>query len=345
MNKKILILHTGGTFGMALGKDSNAQGQSDFYLEQLLTVVPELSSLAHVKLEVLCNIDSSDATPEHWVLIAQTIFKKYQEYEGFVVIHGTDTLAYTSTALAFFFSNLSKPIVLTGSQRPLGALRNDARGNIIDSVELATYDLPEVMVCFDSVVHFAARVTKSSNEHLRAFKSHNMYPIANIGVNFKINESVLQNVQNKLKSSPVSINTECNSNIACLVCLPGVLPTKSYVDLLLSTVDGLVIQGFGSGNLPILKSNWLELFERAQKKNIPIVITTQCESGSVTLEMYENGRTFSSLGAISALDMTIEAACIKMMIMLGRKIPPHKRVEFFKTPLAHECSLSDSYYY
>lgn len=339
MKRKVLILHTGGTFGMILGGGASALKQSSqLLLENLLQQVPEISSLANIDLKVICNIDSSDVNIELWKLLSSSIQEHWSEFDGFIIIHGTDTMAWSSTALSFFLEGLTKPIVFTGSQRPLTALRSDARANLIDAVELATHGIPEVLICFDSKVYRATRATKYSNEHLYAFKSYNSPTIGSFGVNIKLNHKILKTILHDAKRHPPVINNLANGNITSLLCVPGALPSSAFCDALLSSTDGIIIQGFGAGNLPIASENWLELCERALDRQIPVVISTQCESGTVSLDLYENGRRFSMLGVISAMDMTFEATSVKLMVMLGRKVPFEKRHEFFATPLAFECS-------
>ncbi|RDB36469.1 MAG: asparaginase [Spirobacillus cienkowskii] len=338
--KKVLILHTGGTFGMALNGTHNAAKQAPHMLEQLLQSVPEISAVADVDLHVICNIDSSDADIALWSQLSHTIHQKWNNFDGFVVVHGTDTMAWSASALAFFLEGLTKPVVFTGSQRPLSEFRNDARVNMIDAVELATLGIPEVLICFDSKVHRATRATKYSNEHLYAYKSYNAPLVGNLGVNIKINPKILKTILPVAKRHAPCINNKADGNITALLCAPGALPSAKFCDALLNSTHGIIIQGFGSGNLPIQEKNWLELCEKAQIKKIPVVITTQCESGFVSLNLYENGRAFENLGVISAMDMTFEATSVKLMIMLGRKIPFEKRHEFFATPLAFENSPS-----
>lgn len=340
MKKRVLILHTGGTFAMVLGGNNHAASkqQSPHLLENLLQRVPEIASLAEIDLNVVCNIDSSDANIDLWVMLLNAIKDNWSLFDGFVVIHGTDTMAWTATALSFFLEGLTKPVVFTGSQRPLTALRSDARMNMIDAVELATHGIPEVLICFDSKVHRASRATKYSNEHLYAYKSYNSPTIGSFGVNIKLNHKVLKSILPETKRHPPIINSLANGNITSLMCIPGALPSRPFIDALLSSTSGIIVQGFGAGNLPITSNNWLELFEKALDRQIPVVIASQCESGSVALDLYENGRAYLALGAISALDMTFEATSVKLMIMLGRKIPFEKRHTFFSTPLSFECT-------
>lgn len=337
--KNILILHTGGTFGMQLGSGQTAQQTSPSLLNNLLTAIPELAQLAQIQLQVLCNIDSSDATSDLWIRLAKTIAQNWEQFDGFVIIHGTDTLAFTAAALSYFLGGLTKSVVLTGSQRPLSALRSDARANMIDSVELATHGIPAVMVCFDSKVHLGTRVTKYSNEHLHAFCSDNVPLVAKIGVNFKIRPQILKSLGKPPHLlSPPKLNLAIFPNIISLLCAPGVQLPAEFAQSVLSSFHGILLKGFGAGNLPLKGDrSWLELCEAAAAQNIPVVLASQCRSGTVSLEAYENGRAFARLGVISAKDMTFEAASVKLMVMLGRGVPSTQRHQFFSTPIAHEC--------
>lgn len=330
--KKVLVLHTGGTFGMVLPEKGGTKLQPSKFLKDLFTYVPELSELAQLKVEVLCNVDSSDVGPAEWSLIANSLVKNYNSFDGFVVIHGTDTMAYSATAVSFFLSQFKKPVVFTGSQRPLAQLRNDARANIVDSVELATMGMPEVMICFHSQVHLATRASKFSNEHLLAFRSINSEPIGSFGVKY----SGLKNISKSIKGKP-SIDTRINSKIMSIDCLPGVRLSDEIIDGLLKTCNGIVIRGFGAGNLPICTS-WKRLCAQALSLKVPVVMGSQCASGKVELEAYENGRIFKKLGVISSNDMTLESMTLKLMIMLGREVPFIKRQSFFNAPLAGECA-------
>lgn len=335
--KKILILHTGGTFGMNFSHNHAEIDNSAHLLEGLLSHVPELSSIASIEVKVLCNIDSSNANADLWINLANTIYKYWNQFDGFVVIHGTDTMAWSASTLAYFLQGLTKSVVFTGSQRPLSALRNDARANIIDAVELATYGIPEVMLCFDSKVHRATRVTKYSNEHLFAFKSYDSPLVGRFGVNFKLNKKISKPIPNA-KRHPPALNVHLNPNITSLLCVPGVFLSPQFIESILQNSQGIIIQAFGSGNLPTENHSWRNLCQEAFDKKIPVVMSTQCDSGYVNLNLYENGKVYANLGVISSLDMTFEAASAKLMIMLGRNIPFEKRKEFFSTPLAFECS-------
>lgn len=342
MLKKVLLLHTGGTFGMMLGESNEASRTLlPDALNQLFTYVPELKGLAALEMQILCNLDSSDMNPDVWHLLATTIVSAWDDFDGFVIIHGTDTMAYTSTALSFFLSGLTKPVVLTGSQRPLSELRNDARANIIDAVELATMGFPEVMVCFDSRVHRGTRVTKFSNEHMQAFRAHNSSCLGNFGVHFKLNRRLLAKpgIPSLSPRNKPILDTRVDPQIVCLDATPGLDLSETLSTALVSSAKGFVVRGYGAGNLPVNPTRgWLKLCEKALASQVPVVMTSQCFSGAVNLSAYENGRRFRDLGVISAFDMSFESVTVKLMVMLGREIPFERRQEFFATPLAFEVS-------
>lgn len=339
--KNVLLIHTGGTFGMAKGKPHLSRGSSREYLSSLFTRIPELSGIANLDLKILCNIDSSDMTAEVWSKLAELICKEWNSFDGFVVIHGTDTMAYTACALSYFLQGLSKPVVLTGSQLPLSELRSDARANIIDSIELATLGFPEVMICFDSKVHRGTRASKFNNEHLQAFRSINAAPLGHFGVHFNINKKMMRRAFPELNRPKPQCDSRIESNVACIDCAPGIELSDDLMDALIRSVKGIVLTGFGTGNLPLIKTSWLKLCKRALAKRVPVVMASHSTSGRIQLELYENGRAFETAGVISGEDMSLEAMTLKLMVMLGRKIRFEKRHEFFSTALSMECSRED----
>jgi L-asparaginase len=336
--QRLLLIHTGGTFGMRTESESErVVPSSNGYLTELLNRVPELEKLADLQLQVLCNIDSSDMTPATWVKLCETIVGEWERFDAFVIIHGTDTMAYTASALSFFMSGLTKSIVLTGSQRPLSELRSDARSNLIDAVELATVGIPEVMICFDSQVHRGTRATKYSSEHLQAFRANNQALLGTFGVHFNVNRLLAAApFPTSLRAAP-QVDTRLSSDIVVLDCVPGMSLPSDLIEALVASAKGLVLKGFGSGNLPVASSDWLRLCERAQEQAIPVVMASQCHSGTVSLDAYANGRAFAERGVISGGDMSFESLVVKLMVMLGRGVPFSKRQEFFLAPLAEEC--------
>lgn len=341
---RILLLHTGGTFGMVSTGDSSSMVRlsEDNLLGEIFSYVPELRRLANIDMVVPCNLDSSDMNLAHWLRLVEIIVSRWNEFDGFVIIHGTDTMAFTAAVLSFFLTRLSKPIVLTGSQRPLAELRSDARANIIDAVELATMNVCGVMIVFDSKVYWGTRVTKHSSEYLQAFRAHNAPILGQFGVHFRGSRQLLRRVVPKHKRHVPVVDTRICTNIASWDTIPGTAPSDEAIDALLAHKQGLVIRAFGSGTLPSASGQWLKLAERAEKQKFPIVVTTQCGSGAVYMDSYSNGRVFLERGAIPALDMSFESTCVKLMIMLGREIPFEERHQFFRTSLANECSEIDN---
>ncbi|MEY4064417.1 MAG: hypothetical protein RIR26_625 [Pseudomonadota bacterium] len=334
---KVLVLQTGGTFAMVLNTQRKAARQDQSMLNSLLSSVPELSQIAEIEMKVISNIDSSDVDTALWRSLADAIHQHWDSFDGCVIVHGTDTMAYTASALSFFLSGLTKPIVLTGSQRPLSELRTDARANIIDAVELATTGYPEVMVCFDSVVYRGSRVTKKSSEHLHAFTSQHMPALGHFGVHFTINRTLITPAVPQKKRHRPKLDTRICENVFVLDVVPAAPLPESMMDALTTCYQGIILRGFGVGNLPLKNSSWLKLAESAHKRKIPLVIGSQCQTGAIDLMSYENGRAFARRGAVSGHNMGLECLTLKLMVMLGRKIPYDKRHTFFATPLALEC--------
>lgn len=340
-NSKVLILHTGGTFAMTLDPAHQAAKQDQAVLDSLLTRVPELQEIAQIELKVLNNIDSSDADVELWKSLATAIHEHWERFDGCVIIHGTDTMAYTASALSFFLAGLTKPVVLTGSQRPLAELRTDARANIIDAVELATTGHPEVMICFDSVVYRGSRVTKRSSEHLHAFAAQHSAPLGHFGVHFNVNKNLMKPAVARAQRHKPSVDLRINPQICVLDVIPSAPLPPPMIQCLVSSYRGIIVRGFGVGNLPMKNPCWLELAEIATASEIPLVIASQCQTGKIDLQSYENGRAFAQRGAMSGHNMGLECLSIKLMILLGREIPFAQRHEFFETPLTGECGEAE----
>jgi L-asparaginase len=334
---RVLVLHTGGTFAMVLNPDKNASKQNKNVLNALLSHIPELSRLAEINLEFISNIDSSDVDIRLWQKLARAIHDNWDRFDGVVIIHGTDTMAYTACALSFLLAGLTKPVVLTGAQRPLSELRTDARANLIDSVELAVSGIPEVMVCFDSVVYRGTRVTKRSSEHMHAFSSLHCPPLGQFGVHFKVNHSLAKSpIPLALRHKP-SLDTRISERVFVLDVIPPTPVCDAMIETLLSHYKGIVLRGFGVGNLPLKNQSWLKMAEAAKERQIPLVIGSQCQTGTINLQTYENGRKFARRGAMSGHNMGLECMVLKLMVMIGRDIPFEGRHEFFATPLASEC--------
>ena len=319
MKPRILVIYTGGTIGMIKDPVSGQLSNVDFNL--IYDHVPELKRL-HVELDTMSlsePIDSSEIQPENWIDIAEMIQSNYDNYNGFVVLHGSDTMAYTASALSFMFDGLKKPIILTGSQLPIGVIRTDGKENLITAIEIASTSekdgealIQEVAVYFDYQLFRGNRSTKYSAENFEAFKSPNYDVLCTAGVEIKYNYVKLY----RSKSEKLSLNTKFNCKVVNLKLFPGI-NFELYSELFnKDKVDGILIESFGAGNAPSSKM-LRDLLSKFIKNGGVVLNLTQCSSGSVRQGLYKTSSLFNDLGVISGLDMTTEAAITKLMISLA----------------------------
>ena len=311
--KHVLILQTGGTIMMQTdvliaGKVDADPDKARGYLQNK---VPELANIAHIQVMELFYEDSSSLAPRHWTILADTIYKYRNEFDGFVVLHGTDTMAYTASALSFVLNGLNKPVIFTGSQVPLTTLRSDARRNLVNSIEIATYDIPEVCICFNDKLYRANRSTKMSIGDFDAFASPNLLPLAEIGLTIDVSNHVLE------PKDQWEYHSSFNENIYVLKLFPGLNPTHLQY-LVDAPIQAILVEGFGAGNFPIKESYSLEHFFRACIKNGKIVsMCSQAPFDAIDLDKYESGRLAIDIGIISSKEMTIEASATKLMYLLS----------------------------
>jgi L-asparaginase len=342
---KILLIYTGGTIGMVRNPDN--QSLSAFNFDALLKQIPDLA-LLEVNIETTSfpnPVDSANIGPSHWIMLAKILLDNRDAYDGFVILHGTDTMAYTSSALSFILRGFNKPIILTGAQLPIGILRSDARENIITSIEIAAGRFPngepivkEIAVYFEFNLYRGNRIHKHSSEQFSAFISPNFPPLAEIGVDVQFHHDRLLSVDETLSKSLLqNIHTNLNSNIIAYTLFPGQSHRmlRSLVDQ--GEVDGLLLVSYGTGNAP--RDPELELaIESMIKASRPVVNISQCHAGRIRQDLYEAGRWLQQLGVISGKDLTREAAITKMMYLLD-----HPEVEAFRhwmeSPIAGELSI------
>jgi len=327
--KDILIIHTGGTFGMTPIEPDEQLAPGNIQ-NQILQYIPEIENIANIDVIIPFNLDSSNIGIREWEILSDLINDNIEKYNGFVIIHGTDTMVYTASALSFSLRNLRKPVIFTGSQRPLSKLRTDARFNLIDAVELATMELPEVLITFGQRIIRGNRAKKISITNYNAFDSPNFPLIGDIGINIQINyEYVLKPTEKYFHEKGFA------QRLAVLSIYPSLNP-DNYLPVLDSEINGIILRGFGSGHLPTVLPNWMEFLKKAGDKNIMIFIGSHSRHGGVNLDLYESGKEAKNLGAIGLGTITIEAAYVKLMRIFNQTDHPERVVKLLNTNWAGE---------
>jgi L-asparaginase len=322
--RRVYIAYTGGTIGMRRRADGS-YAPAPGYLAELMAALPELRdprAPAYDIHEYAELRDSANMTPGDWTQIAEDIARAYEAYDGFVVLHGTDTMAYTASALAFMLANLRKPVILTGSQIPLCELRSDARDNLITALLIAAGgDLPEVCLSFGSRLLRGCRAVKVSASGLDAFDSPNFPPLAQIGISIAVDRRLLR--PSPAADAPLAVQPITPGvAIGALRLFPGI--SAAMVRGVLAPLQGLVIEAFGSGNGPDQNVDLLAALAEATARGVVIVVCTQCLRGSVNLAAYATGASLARAGLISGYDMTAEAALAKLFYLFSAGHPPEK---------------------
>ncbi|MCK9180818.1 MAG: asparaginase [Bacteroides sp.] len=320
MDKSILIIYTGGTIGMI--NDSKTGALCPFDFDRIAKEVPEINEF-DFKIDTITLpklIDSSDQNPEVWASICDIIIKNYDKHNGFVVLHGTDTMSYSASALSFMLNDLKKPVIFTGSQLPIGMIRTDGKENLITALEIAAAErdgfpiVPEVCILFGSKLYRGNRTTKINSERFDAFKSYNYPVLAEIGIHIHYNyDAINYSYDNKT----ISASTKFCTDIAILKLFPGI--NTNVVDAILNIpfLKGVVLETFGSGNAPT-SLDFLDKIKKANDRGIVIFNVTQCQGGSVEMGRYETSREMLNIGVVSGYDITTEAAVTKMMYLFGQ---------------------------
>ncbi len=321
MVNKVLLIYTGGTIGMGQNPSTGTLEPLDF--NYLLRQLPEFK---FIKAEVNTYqfypaIDSSDMTPDFWAQLVRIISTNYDDYDGFVILHGTDTMAYTASALSFMLENLTKPVILTGSQLPLGQLRTDGKENLITSIELASaHDeeghamVPEVCVYFSGILMRGNRSTKRNVDGFRAFDSYNYPHLCDAGVNFTYHS---HHILTPDYSLPMIPHTSLDTGVVVFSLFPGI--QEKFIKNVLNMEDlhGIVMRSFGSGNAP--QAKWLtDILKKATERGVTVVNVTQCAKGRVAMDRYSTGYHLQQAGVISGYDSTVEAAVTKLMFLHAR---------------------------
>lgn len=329
---KLLIIYTGGTIGMK--QDPETMSLVPFNFRQILEEVPELKKF-NIDIDAYSfepAIDSSDVQPEFWVELAKLIETNYRKYDGFVILHGTDTMAFTSSMLSFMLEDLEKAVVLTGSQLPIGMLRTDGRENLISAIEIAATKnadgrpfVPEVCVFFENELYRGNRTIKYNAENFKAFRSPNYPLLAEAGIHIKFNESAIH--YPSFWGKELKVNSIIDTKVGILKLYPGI--QQKAVDAILAT-DGmraLILESFGCGNAP--SSPWfVNRIKTIILKGVVVVNVSQCNAGSVDMDAYATGCILKQAGLISAYDATFESTLAKLYFLLG-KYEDNERVKFY----------------
>lgn len=337
---KILLIYTGGTIGMQ--KDLSSGALKAFNFSKLLQKIPELKQL-DCEIETLSfekPIDSSDMNPSHWISIAGMIQSHYAAFDGFVVLHGSDTMSYTASAMSFMFENLAKPVILTGSQLPIGDLRTDAKENLITAIQIASLQqnnkavITEVCLYFEYKLYRGNRTTKINSENFNAFCSPNYPALVESGVNLNLKSDLFLTNDG---SKDLIVHDSFDTNVVILKMFPGMSESVFSAILNIPNLKGIVLETYGAGNATT--DEWfIKALTQAIENGKHIVNVTQCPTGTVNMGQYETSSILKQIGIISGKDSTTEAAITKLMFLLGQNTAPNHFKTVFETSLRGEMT-------
>lgn len=338
--KQVLIIYTGGTIGMVQNPVTRAY--EPFNFKQIESKVPELKrfdcKISTIQFDP--PLDSSDITPADWIKMAEIIGQNYECYNGFVILHGTDTMAYSAAALSFMLENLHKPVIFTGAQVPIGMPRTDGRENLLTAIEIASAEqnrepvVPEVCIYFENKLYRGNRTTKNSAEYFNAFGSFNYPPLAQVGIHIKYNFAAIQYTP---LTYQFRIYDKLDTNIAIIKLFPGISPETVEPVLKSKKIKAVILETFGAGNAPNQK--WLiDLIKDAIKRNIIIYNVSQCNAGSVEMGKYKTSEELRNAGVVSGFDITTEAALTKLMFLLGQNLKYEEIVSQLNKAICGELS-------
>lgn len=340
----VLLIYTGGTIGMAQNPETGALEPFNFH--HLLDNVPELRQLGFSISTIQFDppIDSSEIEPAQWARLVHLISENYDLFDGFVILHGTDTMAYTASAVSFMLENLSKPVIFTGSQLPIGKLRTDGKENLITAIEIAAAKypdgspiVPEVCIFFENSLMRGNRTCKVSAENFNAFMSPNYPLLAQAGVHISYDENKIRRPNERHQ---LTAHFCMDNNIVVLKLFPGISRYALHQILNIPGLKGVVMETFGSGNAP--KCEWfLSELREAIQRGIIIVNITQCNSGSVQMGLYSTGNTLQGIGVLSGYDSTTEAAIAKLMFLFGHKLSHNEIIAAMNRSFAGEITLPE----
>lgn len=338
----LLLIYTGGTIGMK--QDPETLTLKPFDFSQILEEVPELGKFAYRIDSYTFDpvIDSSDVEPVLWQSLARLIYSKYDRYDGFVILHGTDTMAYSASALSFMLENLSKPVIFTGSQLPIGVPRTDGRENLISAVEIAAAKdmsghpmVPEVCIYFDNMLMRGNRTRKISSDNFTAFRSMNMPPLAEAGISIRYNIPYISRPEDW--NASLKIHTELDTRVSILKIHPGITPQVVENILCGAETRAIIIETYGCGNAPS-KGWFMDIVRKATASGKILLNITQCISGTVNMDLYANGKALQQAGVVCGYDSTTESALGKLFYLLGAYSDNGKVIQLLNSNLRGEIS-------